>query len=104
MSIRPQNSLFAEMPAPGPVECLGLAFESDNSRRAYFIARLREKLEDPDFRKVEGFPVGSVDDILELSDPPYYTACPNPFIEDFLRQHRDRARPDDPKHDLGPFA
>ena len=22
-----------------------------------------------------------------MSDPPYYTACPNPFLEDFVRVH-----------------
>ena len=31
-----------------------------------------------------GFPHGEMDDILRLSDPPYYTACPNPFIADFI--------------------
>lgn len=34
-----------------------------------------------------GFPHGKTEDILRLSDPPYYTACPNPFIEDFIRCH-----------------
>jgi len=27
-----------------------------------------------------GFPRGEIENILKLSDPPYYTACPNPFI------------------------
>jgi|Deesub1362B_J571_1020462.scaffolds.fasta_scaffold00087_22 DNA modification methylase len=31
-----------------------------------------------------GFPHGEIEDILRLSDPPYYTACPNPFIVDFI--------------------
>ena len=31
-----------------------------------------------------GFPHGSIEDILNLSDPPYYTACPNPWIGDFI--------------------
>jgi hypothetical protein len=31
-----------------------------------------------------GFPHGEMDDILRLSDPPYYTACPNPFIGEFI--------------------
>ena len=43
-------------------------------------SKLREKLKDPAFRKIEGFPIGDDEDILALSDPPYYTACPNPFI------------------------
>jgi len=67
-----------------PVECLGMTFENDEERRKYFLDKLREKLKDPDFRKIEGFPIGKDEDILALSDPPYYTACPNPFIEDFM--------------------
>ena len=31
-------------------------------------------------RDVDGFPIGKDDDILALSDPPYYTACPNPYL------------------------
>ena len=31
-----------------------------------------------------GFPHGEIPDILDLSDPPYYTACPNPFLRDFV--------------------
>lgn len=68
----------------GTVECLGIIFESDRERRAYFTEKLREKLQDPEFRQIEGFPIGEDEDILALSDPPYYTACPNPFIEDFI--------------------
>jgi DNA modification methylase len=67
------------------VECLGMTFENDEARRAYFLEKLREKLKDPEFRKVEGFPIGKDEDILALSDPPYYTACPNPFLADFIR-------------------
>ena len=87
-----------------PVECLGITFESDEKRREYFLEKLREKLEDPDFRKIEGFPIGEDEDILTLSDPPYYTACPNPFIEDFIKHH---GKPYDPATDdyrREPFA
>jgi len=66
------------------VECLGMSFANDLARREYFLGILREKLKDPEFRKIEGFPVGEDEDILALSDPPYYTACPNPFISDFF--------------------
>lgn len=38
-------------------------------------------------RHIEGFPIGRDEDIISLSDPPYYTACPNPFIEDFIKEH-----------------
>lgn len=68
----------------GPVTCLGMTFENDESRRAYFTEELRKKL--PELKKIEGFPIGEDEDILALSDPPYYTACPNPWIEDFVRE------------------
>lgn len=71
----------------GPVECLGQTFPSDEARREHYLKLLAEKLKDPAFRKIEGFPIGSDEDILALSDPPYYTACPNPFIEDFVRHY-----------------
>lgn len=38
-------------------------------------------------RNIEGFPIGEDEDIIALSDPPYYTACPNPFIEDFIKKY-----------------
>jgi hypothetical protein len=58
----------------GPVACLGMTFENDEARRTHFTEELRKKLQDPEFRKIEGFPIGSDEDILNLSDPPYYTA------------------------------
>ena len=75
----------------GPVECLGMTFENDEKRREYFLEKLREKLKDPEFRQIEGFPIGSDEDILAMSDPPYYTACPNPFLEDFIECFRKQA-------------
>ena len=38
-------------------------------------------------RGIEGFPIGEDEDIIALSDAPYYTACPNPFIEEFLKEN-----------------
>ena len=38
-------------------------------------------------RDIEGFPIAKDEDIIALSRPPYYTACPNPFIGDFIREH-----------------
>lgn len=81
-------SLFADEPMrSGPVECLGQTFPSDVARRKHYLAILREKLKDPAFRKIEGFPIGTDEDILALSDPPYYTACPNPFFGEFVRHY-----------------
>lgn len=75
---------------------------TEEEREAY-RERLREKLQDPAFRAIEGFPVGSDEAILSLSDPPYYTACPNPFLEEFIEQY---GRPYDPneRYHREPFA
>lgn len=86
-----ENPLFADAPEEpqkpsGPVTCLGLTFENDAARRAHFTEELRKKLQDPAFRKIEGFPLGSDEDILALSDPPYYCACPNPWLADFVAE------------------
>ena len=70
--------------ADGPVTCLGMEFDNDDARREYFTEQLREKLKDPEFRQIKGFPLGKDEDILALSDPPYYTACPNPWLDDFI--------------------
>jgi DNA modification methylase len=63
----------------GPVDCLGMTFENDDARREHFLGRLKEYLADPEFRKISGFPKATDETILMMSDPPYYTACPNPF-------------------------
>jgi hypothetical protein len=67
-----------------PVTVLGITFENDAKRREYFREELRKKL--PELRHIEGFPIGSDDDIINLSDPPYYTACPNPWIKDIINE------------------
>lgn len=68
----------------GSVDCLGMTFSSDQERRQYFLTLLAEKLKDPSFRQQEGFPESSDEAILNLSDPPYYTACPNPWLTEFI--------------------
>lgn len=87
----------------GKVECLGLTFDSEEARRAHFTERLREKLADPAFRQTPGFPIGTDEDIIRMSDPPWYTACPNPFLEDFVRCY---GKPFDPAEAYArdPFA
>ena len=40
-----------------------------------------------DLRPLEGFPIGKDEDILALSDPPHFTACPNPYIAEFIEKH-----------------
>jgi hypothetical protein len=59
-----------------PVTCFGMEFLNDEARRAYFLHKLREFLADPEFRKIEGFPIGEDEDIMALSDPPYYNSLP----------------------------
>ena len=61
------------------------ATAEDDARRADYLERLRAVL--PELRKIEGFPIGTDEDILALSDPPYYTACPNPFLGEFIAEH-----------------
>lgn len=69
---------------PDKVVCLGIEFPSEDTRREYFRAELRKKL--PELKQIEGFPIGEDDDIINLSDPPYYTACPNPWLNDFIEE------------------
>jgi hypothetical protein len=90
----------------GPVTCLGLEFENDEARRAHFTEELRKKMQDPEFRKFEGFPIGEDEDILKLSDPPYYTACPNPWIVDFIAEWNalKPAKTEDNLYHKEPFA
>jgi len=58
----------------------------EQATRDEYRRRLAEYLKDPEFRAIEGFPIGTDEDILALSDPPYYTACPNPFLPEILSQ------------------
>ncbi len=87
-----------------PVTCLGITFENDEARRAHFTEELREKLRDPEFRKIEGFPIGDNEDILNLSNPPYYTACPNPWITDFITEWEAQKPEQEEGYHCEPFA
>jgi len=51
-----------------------------------------------------GFPHGEIEDILNLSDPPYYTACPNPFISDFIDYYGKPYDPETDNYNREPFA
>lgn len=87
-----------EVQPPTPEE-----IERERVREEY-RAKLAEKLKDPEFRKIEGFPIGTDEAILALSDPPFYTACPNPFIEDWLKEHGKPFNPDTDDYHREPFA
>ncbi len=82
-----QENLFTDISEnldKGPVICLGKTFNSEEERRAYYRNELRTKL--PELKTIEGFPIGEDEDIINLSDPPYYTACPNPWLNDFIAE------------------
>lgn len=66
------------------ITCLGKEFASEEELREYYRNELRTKL--PELKKIEGFPIGEDEDIINLSDPPYYTACPNPWLNEFIAE------------------
>jgi len=80
-----QPELIPDQPAPPP--------PARAAARAEYLERLREKLKDPEFCAIKGFPIGDDDDILALSDPPYYTAWPHPFLPEIVaRWQAERAQ------------
>lgn len=69
--------------------------------------RENKKLTEEDIDKVrhmEGFPIGSDEDIIALSNPPYYTACPNPFIQDFINKHGKPYNEENDSYQRMPFS
>ena len=72
------------------ITVLGKTFNSEEERRNYFREELRKKL--PELKQMEGFPIGEDDDILNLSDPPYYTACPNPWLNVFIAEWEEEKK------------
>src|SRR5699024_1198366 len=72
------------------ITVLGKTFDTEEERRNYFREELRKKL--PELKKMEGFPIGEDEDILNLSDPPYYTACPNPWLNDFIAEWEEEKK------------
>jgi len=62
---------------------------ADEQAHAAYRERLRQALQDPEFRATEGFPIGEDEAILALSDPPYYTACPNPFLPEIIARWQE---------------
>jgi len=83
------------------ITVLGKTFNSEEERRSYFREELRKKL--PELKQMEGFPIGDDEDILNLSDPPYYTACPNPWLNDFIAEWEKSKRHISRKQVTTPF-
>lgn len=55
-------------------------------------------------RDIEGFPIGTDEDIIALSDAPYYTACPNPFIREFIEENGTLYDEETDDYHCEPFA
>ncbi|OCZ54346.1 DNA methylase [Dehalobacter sp. TeCB1] len=55
-------------------------------------------------RKIEGFPIAKDEDILALSDAPYYTACPNPYIIDYITRYGKPYDKKTDKYQRAPFV
>jgi DNA modification methylase len=55
-------------------------------------------------RDIEGFPIGKDEDILALSDAPWYTACPNPYINDFVEAFGKPYDEDTDTYERTPFV
>lgn len=75
--------------------------EEEVLEKKEYKQRLAEALRDPELRKIEGFPIGDDDAILALSDPPHYTACPNPFLTEIVQkwqEERTQKRNTNPLH------
>lgn len=55
-------------------------------------------------RNIEGFPIAKDEDIIALSDAPYYTACPNPFITEFIKKYGTPYDEETDDYQCEPFA
>jgi len=55
-------------------------------------------------KDVAGYPSGSLEDIISLSEAPYYTACPNPYIEEFIDEYGKKYNAETDDYHVGPFA
>ncbi len=55
-------------------------------------------------REVEGFPIGTDEEIIKLSNIPYYTACPNMFIRDYIEQYGREYNAENDDYHCEPFA
>lgn len=88
------------------VTVLGKLFESEEERREFFREELRKKL--PELKKMDGFPIGEDNDIIKLSDPPYYTVCPNPWLNVFIQDWRQLNKTHNERNDefriIEPYA
>lgn len=64
--------------------------------------KIKEDLEE--MRIIEGFPLGDVEDILEISEPPFYTAYPNPYIKYFIEYFGTQYDKETDDYNVEPFV
>lgn len=57
-----------------------------------------------ELRGLPGFPRGDDEAILRMSLPPEFTACPNPFLADWLKSSAPPGYDEKPYSDPGPFT
>lgn len=57
-----------------------------------------------DIRNMEGFPNADDESIIEVSDAPHYTACPNPFLGEFVADNMHFYNEEDDDYHREPFA
>lgn len=55
-------------------------------------------------RSIEGFPNGKDASIIELSMAPSYTACPNPFMNEFIEKYGSKYDEDSDSYHREPYA
>lgn len=55
-------------------------------------------------RDVEGFPIGKDEDIVKLSNPPFYTACPNPFTNEFIKKNGKPYNEENDDYNVEPYT
>lgn len=55
-------------------------------------------------RDIDGFPVAKDEDIISLSQAPNYTACPNPFLTEFLNSNGKIYNESEDTYHREPFA
>jgi len=67
-----------------------------------FCRPLEEMLDS--VRDIEGFPIGKDEDILALSDAPWYTACPNPYVNEFIKAFGKTYDEETDDYDRKPFV
>ncbi|TBX54826.1 DNA methylase [Bacillus mycoides] len=63
-------------------KCLDREFSDPHERRIYYNGQLQSKINE--LKTQEFFPIGDEQDIVALSDSPFYTVAPNPWINDFI--------------------